>query len=231
MPLSEPQLVELTRRFQTIIARIAQRSGVAVTRVWDRLDSYDVADIERFARLAAPVFQASQQSSVAAAVGFYSTLAEIAPPAITAASVPVAPDVRGPFTVVWRALSNGHDYADAVLAGRSRAEASVSNLVHSTARQTGHSVSQVADMRVVGWRRVLTGKSCTWCATVSTQRYRSAESANFGHDRCDCTAVPIFGDRDPGRVINTPIYDRLRATPDSEATGYVDATGAPAPRS
>lgn len=69
--------------------------------------------------------------------------------------------------------------------------------------------SERVGARVVGYRRVLTGKSCSWCARVSTQRYLTADSADFGHPRCDCTVIPIVGTRDPGQVLNRDLLDAL----------------------
>ena len=58
------------------------------------------------------------------------------------------------------------------------------------------------DARVVGYRRVLEGTySCGLCIVASTQRYRKAELMPV-HPGCDCDVVPIYGDRDPGRLIN-----------------------------
>lgn len=44
----------------------------------------------------------------------------------------------------------------------------------------------------VRWKRVPGGKSCSWCKTIAGQLYLTSASADFGHDRCDCVAVPVY---------------------------------------
>lgn len=79
----------------------------------------------------------------------------------------------------------------------------------STRYRQAYDRSAVGEQRVVGYRRVLTGTTCRWCARVATQRYLTADSADFGHHNCDCAVLPIIGDRDPGQIVNGALYDRL----------------------
>lgn len=106
-------------------------------------------------------------------------------------------------------VSKGSSYDDAMAAGRARAV---------TAARTDVSLSNRAEMNrggelrpwVVGYRRVLTGKSCAFCATASTQRYKSARLLPL-HPHCDCDVAEIFGTEDPGHVINRDLLDELKA--------------------
>lgn len=229
--LSEAVLVALVRRFQLQLATVSARTALAVTAAWDALDSYDEADVERFAARAAPAERAGKATAVALAAGFYSLMASVRPAPIPPTAIPVAIDPREPFIAYWRSLKAGKPWEDALLSGRGRAEAVADNLVISSARRTGDAVAEANGLQLQGWRRVLTGSSCAWCATVATQRYRTAESADFGHARCDCTAVPIFSNTDPGRVINRPVLDTLKKRGTAYwKSGYVDADGNPAAR-
>lgn len=132
--------------------------------------------------------------------------------------VPVVPEIRNgvPVTEVYHRsiveararVANGATFDEAMASGRARAV--------STAR-TDVSLANKGEMArggqlrpwVVGYRRVLTGRSCAFCATASTQRYKSADLLPL-HPSCDCDVAEIFGTEDPGRVINGDLLDELK---------------------
>lgn len=203
---SEQTLVKLTKAFQARLELIHTRAGQLTAVEWDRLGSWDEVDIERFARRVDPVFTAARQATVNASAGYYSLATETAPVLVPDVAIAVQANLRAPFTAYWHGLAEGRPWDEALAAGRSRATSTAVDYVASTSRRTA---SFVAGDGIVGWRRVLTANSCAWCATVSTQRYRSAESADFGHDHCDCIVAPIYGDADPGQVINQVRVDEL----------------------
>lgn len=209
--LAEAAQVTLTRRYQTLTRRLATTAGRAVATAWADLGTYDPTDIATLAGRAGPVVDVLSARAAASTAGYLAVLLE-EPVAPTSALV--APDWDSAFIALRRSLANGHEWPDAVESGRLRAEAVGSNAVVSTARRAA---DEVPTNRIIGWRRLLSGSSCTWCSTVATQRYHSAESADFGHDHCHCEVAPIIGDADPGRVINaehTPLDDATRrATP------------------
>ena len=67
---------------------------------------------------------------------------------------------------------------------------------------------------IVGYRRVLTGsENCALCAIASTQRYHRGSLMPI-HDHCDCLVAPIYGEHDPGRVINEGLMSSVRASID-----------------
>lgn len=182
----------LTRRFQTNIAELGDRAGTRAAAAFASLDSHDRADIIRFARKADPVIAAAKAGAVRTAVGYYALLAAVRPVAVTAAEVPISANVRDPFVSTWRALQAGHPYADAVAAGAARAEAVARNVVTSSARQAGDLFVAKARLNVEGWERIPDGGACPWCIEAAAGVYRTAESADFGHDRCGCIAAPIL---------------------------------------
>lgn len=227
--LSEQALVALIRRFQAQLGLVADRTAFAFALAWEGLGQYDEADVTRFAAATSQAAAAGKMASIRLAGGFYSALGSVPAAGLDAARVPTEVPARDPFIAYWRALKNGEAWLDAVGAGRNRAGAIGGDFIHSTARQTGGLVAEETGQRVVGWRRVLTGKSCAWCATVATQRYHSADAADFGHHHCDCTAIPIYGDRDPGRVINKPVLDVLKKRGEGYwRSGFVNPDGSPA---
>ena len=208
MPPPEQTLVRLTRSFQGQLERIYTRAGSLTAARWDALGAWNELDVDRFRLATEPVLQAAKTATINASAGYYSLVTDSPPVTVNPATVTVPTDLRAPFTSYWHGLAEGRPWDEAIAAGRSRATSTAVDYVSSTSRRTAGFVS--AD-GIVGWRRVLTGNSCRWCATVSTQRYRTAESADFGHDHCDCIVAPIYGDADPGQVINQVRIDQLDA--------------------
>ncbi len=128
--------------------------------------------------------------------GYYALLADRP---VVVPTIMKAADIEAPFHAYWHALAEGSEWADAFAVGTTRSESIAADFVTGVSREVG---SLTAGTDVVGWRRVLSGNSCAFCATVARQRYHSSDSATFGHDHCDCIVVPIYGDLDPGQVIN-----------------------------
>lgn len=204
MPDSEVA-VAATVAYQTTLRRLRAGLSGALTPEWLALGSYDRDDVARWEVLIAAAVAAFAEEAAAAAVGYVATVAEVVPPPLPTPTVLADPEV--PFLRHWRGLNDGKLWEQSVEDAAGAVEEFANDVVHSTARVASDGVSD----DVVGWRRVLVGPSCEWCALVSTQRYRSAESADFGHAKCDCTVAPIVGDADPGRVINRPLLRELKA--------------------
>lgn len=200
---------EVVARLQAKLARISGGAARAAGDAWDSLGSWDKADIARLEELSIRIWSAGRQATVPAASSAYSVTAgtsTVAVPLDSVAGVP--PATAGAFRVMWKHLADGAQWVDAHGSGRSAFQAQHADAVMQASRHTGDAWASVAGYRG-GWKRILTGASCEWCALVSTQIYRSADSASFGHDRCDCTVAPV-GDSAEGRVVNRPLYDELR---------------------
>lgn len=180
-------LVDRHKQAQSLIA---ERTSVHVVRVWDDLGSWDRQDVGRFIESTAPHLNAAKKAAVTLAVGFYAQILQTRAPAIPLGAIPVEYRAETAFTALWHGLSEGRPFDEALTAGRSIAEAQVERYVASSARRTGDHVAQ-ATRRHVGWRRVTSGKACPFCVRASGQTYKTSETADFGHDRCGCTAVPV----------------------------------------
>lgn len=187
--LSDAAVEALVVRHRATIGRIIARSAARLFTVWDDLGSWNREDVAVFARLAAPIVAPARASAVSQSVGFYAAMLEIRPPAVPAGFGPefVA---ETPFTAVWHAFAQGRPFDEAIAAGRSVTEAHLSRIITSTSRLTGDRVAE-RSAKPVRWRRVTDADPCSFCATVAGQLYLSSESADFGHDRCSCTAVPV----------------------------------------
>lgn len=194
--LSKDAAVEVTTRFQRRLATISSRAAEQAATAWEQLGGWDRVDIARFGDVTSDAFAAARAASVDVSSGYYALLADrpVAVPTITKTA-----NIEAPFHAYWHALAEGSEWADAFAVGTTRSESIAADLVTGVSREVG---SLTAGTDVVGWRRVLSGNSCAFCATAARQRYHSSDSATFGHDHCDCIVVPIYSDRDPGQVIN-----------------------------
>lgn len=185
MPPSSNQI----RRHKRLLAARRNALSSALVTAWDRLGSYEEADIERYARTTAPAVRGAKVSTVAASAAFFALVTSRPPVGIRPDEVPVEPRIRDPFLATWHAINEDRPWEEAVAAGRSMASAVGFDFVQSTARRTGDVAAEKSDWSG-RWERVPGADSCEWCHLVAGQTYVSAESADFGHDRCDCDAVP-----------------------------------------
>lgn len=220
------QAVRLTRRYQQRLVAIGDQAETRMGSLWDDLGSWDEADVERFILQAGPVTLGVQRAASALTVGYLGLMVGKQVPTLADFA---APDLRGAFLAYWGSLGRGEQWDRAITTGRTRAGTIGLDAAHTSARDTA-TVADDSESSIVGWERVPGGVTCEFCATVSTQRYHSAESASFGHERCDCSVVPIVGKNAPGRVINRERLDALKSIPADDRTGYVTADGDPAPR-
>lgn len=181
---------EAMRRYKRQIAVYRDRTASALIAAWDRLDDIDEDNITTYTKAVTAPLAGAKTAAVALSAAFFAMALNIRPVGIRARDVPVEADLRQPFTATWHALSMGRSFEQALLVGRSTSQAVGFDFVQSSARRTGDAVAE-ASGKTVRWRRVPGPTSCDWCRTIAGRGYRSAESADFGHARCDCDAVPI----------------------------------------
>lgn len=176
-------------RYKRQLSVYRNRTATLLAAAWSDLPGYDEAQVELFELRTRPALAGAKTAAVALSAGFFSVALGTRPVAVTARAVEVEAKTRAPFLATWHALSQQRSFEEAVGAGRSAAEAAAFDFVQSVARRTGDHVATASGRRV-RWRRVPGGSSCTWCVEMAGSTYSSAESADFGHDRCDCDAVP-----------------------------------------
>lgn len=186
-----PDLVAvLVDRHKQTQARIAARTSQHVVQAWSDLGSWDRRDIARFVEATDPHLAAAKKAAVVLAVGFYAQILQTRAPAIPVNSVDVTYRADTAFTALWHGLSEGRPFPDALNAGQSIAEAQVDRFIASAARRTGDHVTAATRHRTA-WKRIPSGNACPFCVRASGQTYKTSETADFGHDRCGCTAVPV----------------------------------------
>ena len=188
--------------------------------LWAGLGSYNKPDIQRFAVAFIPAV-AGAQVEAAALTDSYLALYErtvgktIARPvgipravATGGRGVPPLEVYQRPGPDIWGALKDGVDWEEAVDRGLTRAVSLAETDVQlAETHAARHHLA--ASKTVVGYRRVLTGAaSCGLCAVASTRRYHKKALLPI-HPGCDCKVAPIYGESDPGQVINQELVDRL----------------------
>lgn len=202
------------RRAQTEQARIRRATVAESLRIWRAIGGVDESDRERFVEAVTPVVRAGQQMTIdvaAAMVGQLAGTVPAAPPLddLVLRGVEMIEVYSRPVVVARTGLSKGKPWAVAMTEAANRLEQLVTTDVQLAKREAAREVMST-DERIVGYRRVLTGNSCSLCATASTQRYRTEDLMPI-HSGCDCEIAPIIGDRDPGQIINRDLLRDLRA--------------------
>jgi hypothetical protein len=123
---------------------------------------------------------------------------------------------RRPFVEVYTALSQNKLVSEAIKMGAERISSIASTDVQLARRNAGFQ-ARGRNSRIVGYARTLTGtENCALCYVASTQRYTRGELLPI-HPGCDCGEMPIYGNQDPGQVINEI---RLEAVHDAVETRF-----------
>ena len=186
-----PARDRLTRTFQERIGTIGERAARVTSARWLALGSYDEADVARYAAQVRAALAAAHDAAVHTGVGYYVTLAQARPVSVNVRDVKMTADPREPFIAHWRALNHGQSYEDAIASGEARSQAMARNLATSSARQAGDVTMRKANQRVDGWARDTDANPCPWCRGLTEYVFETAESADFGHDRCNCSVSPV----------------------------------------
>jgi hypothetical protein len=203
-------------------ARTRTQTLARIERAWAALDSWRDADADRFVRAVVPIIQAGERQVANLTSAYLAQYAAhlfggpfrpaaLDPGAVTGTALRgVNPTevYRRPFHTLWTTLSQGKSLVDAIDAGWARAKTLAATDLQLAKTHTARDVLG-RDGRVVGYRRVLTGREdCGICTVAATQRYRKENLAAI-HGGCDCGVQPIYAGRDPGQVIDPDGLDRV----------------------
>ena len=218
---------ELLDAYNSLSSRLVRGLGVRVAGAFTNLGSWRDADFERFTKMIEPTLTGGRLQAAKLQIGFYQQMAKargesFGAPSISASDFTVpklrkgaaAQEVyRRPFIDVYTALSQKKDMTQAIFAGANRISSIVSTDMQLARRNAGF-MSRGANDNIVGYARTLTGsENCALCYTASTQRYTRGELMPI-HPGCDCGEMQIYGDQDPGQVI-----DQIRLDATHEAIG------------
>lgn len=210
----------MAERYRDALVVVRSKVAQRVAAAWDRLGSWDKADVARFTAVVVPTVEAGQRRAQALTDIYLARTLGVGPVGLsdlTGAAVRNGTDpavvYERPFVQLWSALSEGVGFERARAAAGARAAGSAQTDVQLTVRAaTSEWLSDPpADApRIIGYERTLTDESCALCAVASTQRYKTEDLMPI-HERCDCGVAPILeGERPAGRVINRPLLDRLK---------------------
>jgi len=205
-------------------------TGAFVEQLWLELGGPDDVRALEFAETALAVVDdanASVGTLVDEYIGEYAaTVSRRPPPAVDPLDLAeLAVDrLRGapglevyqrPAVTVRRLLADGTPYEDAMATAATRAGATAEADVALAHREAARDSMERRTPGAAGYRRVLTGSSCTLCRIASTQRYRNAELMPI-HPRCDCRVAPVLDGYDGGRIVNRELYRELKANGELE---------------
>lgn len=202
--------------------RLRVTAGEKAGRAWDRLANLDDSAAQRFAETAAGLSLGAQTQMAATVDGYVALMLgtttgagspvgldtrEVSGAAVRAGAEPEDVYMR-PVITARAAVSEGRSWAEGMALGRVRAVVTAEFDVALTQRASALQAIGPND-RIVGYRRTLTGASCTLCQVASTQRYHKGNLMPI-HGHCDCGWAPIIGDSDPGHVINRDLLNDLK---------------------
>lgn len=196
--------------------RLRAQTAAAATAAWDRLPTYDEAEVAGFLRLVTPLVLTSQRVSATLTAAYLRRvipnatvpeLGDVVGPAVRAGAT-LDEVYRRPFVTVWTGLKDGTPWEKAVAAGRERLAATAEIDPQLTMRATARAIFTQTPS-VVGYRRVPDPGACPLCLMASTQRYHTGDLLPI-HNRCGCGIAPIIGTADPGRVIDPDLLARLK---------------------
>jgi hypothetical protein len=213
---------DVVARYQTLYGTLREATVTRMVALWGSLGGLSDEESARFVARAVPVISGAQMATAALVAAFIATLTRLETGEATTAAAIVRADVttealRGvaadevyhrPIVAARVAISEGKSFLEAMSAGQQRvAQLAGTDVALAQREATVQAIG--ADERIFGYRRVLTGKSCAFCATASTQRYHRKQLMPL-HSFCDCGVAPIFASSDPGQVINRPLLRDLK---------------------
>lgn len=179
---------------------------------------------DEFVAMAVDAVLAGQTEQALASWEFHETASELADPlgrrldidppvekmigAATHAGTPLETVYRRPARIMSEALLSGASQAVAEVRA-ARTAASLVDTDMSMAALGADHTHALADLRVVGYRRVPNSGACKWCRYIATQRYKVGD-LRPAHEYCNCGTREIYGKRDPGPILNKKELERIQ---------------------
>ncbi len=176
----------------------------------------DDAAVAKFLKNVLPLVAAGTVQMSTLTRGYYATLATILgqefnprrmprnllnPSELRGGAVTAAEIYTRGFVTARIALGDGKPLDTALNLGAARIYNIARTDMQLAKTQTGLFV-RGGNSNIVGYARVLSGsENCGLCYVASTQRYNVKDLLPI-HPGCDCGEMPIYGNRDPGQVID-----------------------------
>lgn len=194
-------------KYRDALITLRKQVSTRVERNWRTLGSWNEADVDRFLAATLPVVDAGQRRTVSLTDAYLARATrtraiglpvdDLVGAAVRNGTDPATVYTR-PFVQLWSGLSDGQQFSDALNAAGVRASQSASTDVSLSMRASADAFQEQAgpaESKIIGWERVLDPDACAYCATASTQRYKSA-NLNPIHANCQCGIAPVFAEND-----------------------------------
>jgi len=214
-------LDEITAGYQALSANYVDEAGAIASNTFRNLGKWRDEDIATFVEQVSVPLQGIKRNAASGAIAYHEQIARISKKAFKAPSVAdldlsmsalrnganVNQVYGRPFVQMRMALAKGESFTDALALGSRTADSFARTEVQLSRRQASLFARKAND-NIVGFLRTLSGsENCALCYVASTQRYRKGDLLPI-HPACDCGEMPIYGDSDPGQVIDRQLLDK-----------------------
>lgn len=213
--LESAATIDLTLSYLDELDALGNAVGRAIREIFEGLTVVEKESLAEFVREASPYINAGNTAGADLASAY---LAELTgqTPALIDLRFAEAP-LDSAYHRMWKQMGQGYEYDDARRSGASVAESTG----YDSAHEGGSKRMAHPGTKVRGYRRVINPTACEWCQVVSTQLYRSAESAHAArHHHCKCTVVAVAWGDHSGAKINQA---RLKSLKESGAINRASA--------
>lgn len=227
---------QLTDSYHELSGRLVDAAASLAVNTFRNLGSWRDEDARRYISLVERGMMGIKRQATNLSLGYYREIARnnqqtftavnITQEELSTAALRNGADkgtvYRRPFVELYTALDAGKTMTEAIKAGADRARSLATTEVQLARRGAGLRARNSND-RIVGYLRTLSGReNCALCYVASTQRYTRGELLPI-HPGCDCGEMPIYGNMDPGQVIDDQL---LESTHEAIATrfGFSDRT-------
>ena len=215
-----PTRRELSDAYQSVSGRLLNAAGNSASNLFKTLPDWRDENIQMFITQMERLMVASKREAAKLAVAYYREISKLEgqrfiAPVISAAELTTSALRNGadveqvytrPFVDMRTALANGKSVSEAINSGAFRAQDLARTEVQLARRGAGL-FARGRNSNIVGYLRVLSGsENCALCYVASTQRYRRGDLLPI-HPGCDCGEMPIYGNMDPGQVIDEQLLD------------------------
>ena len=222
---------QLIAAHQSATAQVRARVLAYISAVWSNSPAFRDTDVERIVARIVPVVQAGMLQIATLTNAYIGQQAVLAGVTWTSGVDRAIVNYRGappevvyarPAKTVYKALSEGASYTDAVAQGLARLVSITSTDMQSA--KTRQAQASIGGSGFKYFRRVLTGaENCALCAIASTQRYNRGDLMPI-HPACDCGVAPLATSKDPGQVIDAATLELIHNEVE-QVTGTVDRSG------
>jgi hypothetical protein len=211
---------QLTDAYSSLSGRLMDQAGLFAINTFRSLGSWRDADAVAYERLMRNTLMGLKRQATNLTTGYYRQIAEsqgqpFESPSVTLGAlttqalrngVDAETVYRRPFVELWTALDKGKTMTEAIEAGAFRARTLATTELQLARRNVGLEI-RGRNNRIVGYIRTLTGReNCALCYVASTQRYNRGDLLPI-HPGCDCGELPLYGNSDPGQVINEELLE------------------------